>query len=159
MSAERESGERYGGLDLEKSTRLLRLGLGGSGRPVDELALRLEAADGHRWFGELLERDAVLRQLSAQIVSGNVDLGELNSLKEAAKTKLAAANDQDARLEGVAAYFLSLAAALVHCGTLISSHSAPDLAAVFVDLAAVTPSPWDEQLTRAASACRDRSAE
>ena len=77
-------------------------------------------------------------------------LCELVAVKERAKASMAEAVTKDEAAVATAAYFVTVAMALVHHGAMISSQPRDVLAAVLADLAGAAPAPWAELLMVAA---------
>lgn len=134
----------------EAASRLLSIGLAAERRPVEALIDALE--DG--------EPDVVLRRLLAQVKvqgpAGAVDvaravlseapaLDELKLIKEAGKKSASepgANGTSPARLAGLAAYFLSLAAALAKHGKLISGQTRDQVDEALLELGSALTDPW-----------------
>lgn len=139
-------------LDSSQATRLLKLGLAGPKRRVDPLLERLSSTAGKSWFAAVLKRPpfAGLPSPVDTLARGQGSLEQLVAFKDAAKQVVTTASGPDAELTGVAAYYLSIAAALAHHNSLISSVNRPELDAVLLDMAEVLPSPWAELVSKAA---------
>jgi hypothetical protein len=141
----------------ETISRLLQLGITGPRRPVDALVERLSAADGAAYFKQMLARAPIknLGDPEVALVHGRCDEVALDRLKEASKRLLQdAINDTD-RLAGLAGYFFSVAAALVHQDRNITSRSTQELHEVLLELASVSPGAWARFLGAAAIKARD----
>lgn len=141
----------------ETISRLLQLGITGPRRPVDALVERLSAADGAAYFKQMLARAPIknLGDPEVALVHGRCDEVALDRLKEASKRLLQdAINDTD-RLAGLAGYFFSVAAALVHQDRNITSRSTQELHEVLLELASVSPGTWARFLGAAAIKARD----
>lgn len=136
-----------------QATRLLSLGLSNDRRPIDDLIDRLDEPDGARWLERVLTaRSAdVNAALTPALSSPQTNLALLKAVKERGKTLVKETASGESRLEGLAIYFLALAAALVHHQRLISRQRMAEVRDVMLDLAAVAPTPWSDLLTRAAA--------
>ena len=64
---------------------------------------------------------------------------------------MAEAVTKDDAAAATAAYFVTVAVALVDHGQMISSQPREDLEPILIDLAAAAPAPWGEALTEAAT--------
>ena len=132
-------------------SRLLRVGLAPGARPVDELIARLRREDGAAWFTRAIDSSpaSACGPATARLLEGKATLEELRGVKEASKALLHQACDREPRLRCFVSYFLSVAAALVHHCTRITSRG-DDLEGIFLDLAEAAPAPWADFLARAA---------
>lgn len=139
-------------LDSSQATRLLKLGISGPKRRVDPLIDRLRSSAGKAWFAGIFKKApfATLADPVDRLAEGRATLDEIVAFKDAAKHAVTKATGSDTELAGVAAYYMAIAAALAHHGSLISSVNRPELDAVLLDLAEVLPSPWSELASRAA---------
>lgn len=140
--------------DAQAST-LLRLGLLGPRRPIDDLADRLAEPGSSSWLDSMLEigTTASIGQPRSVLITGApVEL--LARIKDEGKRRYRAAETADGRLGGLALYFVAIAAALVHHRTNICSRSPDVLHGALVDLASAAPGAWSDLLTRAASTAR-----
>lgn len=146
--------------DLEEHavSRLFELGLAEPRRPVDALIDRLGASDGMAWFTRFLASGPLgeTGDADAAILHGAANLDQLGAIKERSKELLADAIAEDDRLAGLAGYFFTIAAGLVHHGSNLSSRSLADLRPVLLDLASACPEPWSGLLTRAIADQPDR---
>ena len=124
-------------------------------RTVDKLLFKLREPGGESWvLGELRSRFAIDRPLE-RLVSGEVSLERLIEIKEQSKRIFQPRDFKEAILAGVAGYFLSVAAALTHYGTLISTQGRDRVDPVLVDLERALSRPWRE-LLRSARCCRQQ---
>lgn len=134
------------------ATRMLRLGVAGPRRGVDDLIDRLRTPDGWDWWlasmselGEGSSSDA-----SARLVEGKVDLKFLQGAKELHKARMAQGNPIPKRLASMAAYYACIAAAQVHHKMTITGQNPELLSEALADLAAATPEPWSDLIGKAA---------
>src|ERR1043165_3099429 len=138
----------------DRATKMLRLGIVGPRRGVDDLIDRLRTPDGWSWWeacmGELGEGAA--KDAATRLVKGESTLDFLAKAKTRHKAKLGAGNPSPIRLASMAAYYVCVAAALVHYQKSITGQDAEMLSDALADLAASTPEPWSELLGKAALA-------
>ncbi|MFZ4574826.1 MAG: hypothetical protein ACOYN0_10545 [Phycisphaerales bacterium] len=140
---ERDDGAEAPDVNGGMTSKLLRLGISGPTRPVDELIGRLEQPDGAEWL---------LRQFTEPGLGvladphGACDLPALKAAKESGKKLLGRPGSRDERLRGLLAYFLSIAAALHRFGSNISTRPLSDIEPVLADLATTVPEPWQSVL-------------
>ena len=129
--------------DGSRASQLLRLGIAGPSRPIDDLISRLEQPDGIVWFSTQMG-DPTLAPLG----DGSAPLGvaTLREVKEVAKHWLGRPSSVDERLRGLLGYFLAVALALRHHDENISSRSLADIRSVLSDLATAVPDPWQSVL-------------
>jgi hypothetical protein len=147
-------------LDASAAANSLRLllnsaSLGGDAKgstPVVHLRQRLEQEDGAGWLEACLARPpfAPLADAARALIDGPVTLDELNALKERGKAGFAGSGARDERLASIAAYFLSIAAALKHHGRSITSQPLGELRTLLIDLAAAAAEPWSSLFSSAA---------
>jgi hypothetical protein len=139
-------------LTSEQASTLLKLGLAGPRRPVDDLIDRLTKPDAADWLFAALEAGPVrgMGSPSSLLAHGKATLAQLESIKERSKAALKAGIDSDMRLAGIAGYFLALAAGLFHHHKLIGGRERTELNAVMLDLASVAPEPFSRLLSEAA---------
>lgn len=127
-----------------------------SGLAVAELIERLHAPDGERWFARLLAAEPFrpFGPGARELLASGVAIERLVELKEAGKRhfKRAPAAANDARLHGLAAYCLAVAAALGHHGQPIGGRPRALLDPLFLELATAVPEPWSRLLGKAAFA-------
>lgn len=148
----RESAEHLPHLDLDspKTSRFLKLALGSEDSPIDELLERLSLPDGEDWL-ERVCREGPGRSLGILRwrEESKASKDELLRLKDQAKDLFRSAGDQDLRLSGVLAYFLSLALGFVLLGVAITNRPREVIDPIFKDLACMLPPPWREIFARA----------
>lgn len=133
--------------------RLLALGLAGLRRPVDGLIARLREGDGQEQLASLLEAGPARRfgSIEGTLLRGGVSLAVLFEIKEESKRLYrASVQDPEARLSGIATYFLALASALANRAARISGTAEDEVRTAWLDLACVAPPPWAELFARAA---------
>jgi hypothetical protein len=126
-----------------RASLLLRLGIAGPNRPIDDLISRLEQPDGVAWFSTQMS-DRTLARLGNGTAS--LDVATLRELKEVAKNWLGRPSSVDERLRGLLGYFLAVALALRQHDENISSRSVADIQSVLSDLATAIPDPWQSVL-------------
>jgi hypothetical protein len=137
-------------LSAEQASTLLRLGLRGLRRPVDDLIERLRAGAGLEWLERALARVLGGASPAAALAGGGADVAELTAIKEHCKAILRDSRDTEERLAAIAGYFLSIAAGLAHHGARIGGHGRDDLNEILLDLADVAPGPYSSLLATAA---------
>ncbi|MBX3375955.1 MAG: hypothetical protein KF678_02995 [Phycisphaeraceae bacterium] len=139
-------------LSPDLATRMLRLGMVGPRRGVDDVIDRLRTPDGWQWWegcmSELGEGSAA--DAATRLVKGRADLAFITSAKELHKSRMAAGNPVPQRLASMAAYYACIAAALVHHKKAITGQSPELLSEALADLAASTPEPWSDLIGKAA---------
>ncbi len=163
---------------VQTTSTMLRIGVRGPARPVDELLARLEAAEGAAWLSAALANAARLAGVpvsacrvallapAATPTSGSIErmlcegaatVTQLEMLKDHGKRMLKSAVTPDDRSAALAAYFFSIAAALKHHDTLIGARRAggdhgprDELHDALLDLASATNQPWTSMLGEAA---------
>lgn len=148
-----------GNLDSSQVSRLLQLGLSGPHRPVDDLIDRIGEPGGREWFLQALEDGPAAASGSPRemLIEGKATVDGLLVMKEQGKALFGnEASGSDSRLSGMIAYFLAVAAALVHYGVRISGRAKEDLEPIFLDLASAAPGPWGEFLSKAALISRSK---
>ena len=148
---------------------LLRLGISGAQRPVDELLARLDMRDGCKWLESALTDAARAVDIPVPPGSSIENLlcakaatpKQLEAMKDHGKRQLKNALTSNDRCAGLAAYFFSIASALKHHGTLIGAKRADgkhgpreELHQALLDLASATDRPWTSMLGEAALAAR-----
>ncbi len=134
----------------DQATTLLMLGLtSGSSRQIDALLDRISETHVQPWFnralGDVFDADAITAMLS-----GDIDIAGVKHHKREAKRQLTEATTQDSRLTALAGYCVTVASALAHHGTLISSRPGEEWTEVCADLAGVVSPEWRDLFTRAA---------
>lgn len=136
-------GRDFSDIGDEQARKLLRLGMLKTFRPVDALIERLKATDGQEWFRKvtLAAPFTTILGRGDGLITGRVMLAQLTALKEAGKRQ-ARELDRNMRLIARAAYDLSIAAAIVHYGQVITTQSRTELLDVLSDLAEALPEPW-----------------
>ncbi len=132
-----------------QASQLLRMGISGPRRPVDDVIDRLGEPDGAEWFNALMAT-ATGRSGGVRAFEDRLSVEELVAVKERAKTSVVEAVTKDEAAAATAAYFVAVAMALVHHGAMISSQPRDELTAVLADLAAAAAAPWAELLMEAA---------
>lgn len=146
------SDKKFGDLSGDRATKMLRLGVVGPRRGVDDIIDRLRTPDGWEWWNgcmsELGEGSAT--DAADRLVKGSATIEFLLQAKELHKRLMAAGNPTPKRLASMAAYYACLAAAVVHHGRLISGQPVEQLSDALADLAASTPEPWSDLIGKAA---------
>lgn len=140
---------------FHKTFGLLRLGIVGPRRNADRLLERLEAGDGAQWLARCLAGAPFtdIGDPTEGLARGGANVEQLNALKDKGKRLMANdSNDADVAL-GLLAYFLSVAAGLVHHRAWLSSQPARAIGEILGEMASLTPTPWSELLGKAAYAC------
>jgi hypothetical protein len=145
---------RFDDLQGDRATRMLRLGVVGPRRGVDDLIDRLRTPDGWQWWescmGELGEGSAA--DAAKRLVNGEADMKFITAGKERHKATMGAGNPPPKRLASMALYYVCISAAVVHHDKLITGQSAELLGEALADLAASTPEPWSDLIGKAAAA-------
>jgi hypothetical protein len=141
-------------LQGDRATRMLRLGVVGPRRGVDDLIDRLRTPDGWQWWetcmGELGEGSA--KDAAARLVNGEADLKFITAGKERHKSTMGAGHSAPTRLASMALYYVCVSAAVVHHARLITGQNPELLSEALADLAASTPEPWSDLIGKAAAA-------
>ena len=135
------------------SKDLLRMGLRGPGRPVDQLVELLEKVDAGGWLTSALAAHESTANTEAY-PEGSHTTEQLEALKEEAKRRGSGASADVTAAQATAAYFVAVAAALTEHGTKISSAPAEELRMILLDLASVTGGSWQEFWTSAVRALK-----
>jgi hypothetical protein len=144
------------------------MGFAAPSRPVDELLARLEAHDGASWLASTMSNAAEAVGITAPpnaidkvFCSASATAEQLEAVKDYGKRTLKGALNAEERCQGLAAYFVSIAAALTHHNTLIGAKRADgdrgprsELHNALLDLAAATELPWTALLGDAAMRSR-----
>lgn len=146
----------YESVGESQASTLLRLGLLGPRRPIDDLADRLSEPGASTWLDGMLEvgtTTAVGLPRSVLLAPGTT-VEQFGKIKDEGKRRYRTAETADGRLAGLAIYFVAIAGALDQHKKNICSRPLDVLHAALLDLAASAPGVWSELLTRAASATR-----
>lgn len=152
-------GADAGALGQQQAARLLKMGISGPRRSVDDLITRLEAPDSEFFFRSLM-RTGLLTTIPRTAAGAGADalckpgltIEQLTEVKDQSKNQAATSKSRDDYLAGVAAYYLSIAAALAHHGRLISATNRREMNDALLDLAASVPEPWADLLAQGALA-------
>jgi hypothetical protein len=131
-----------------RAARLLELGRTPPRRAVD-LLLEDLAAHGAGRLEELLRAGPAGAFPPRDLALSGASLAALVGIKERCKSM--PERDLRGRLQSMAGYFTSIAAALVQHRTRITRRSLEKLEPILLDLAAATQSPWSELFTAAGS--------
>ena len=152
ISKDSKDTEEFEDLPGERLTRLLNLGITSEApRPIDDLLDRLDEDDGEEWF----ETSILTGPLSSQglpeetLMEGLGSLEQFKDINKESRVLLKNAEQREDRLCAMVAYFFSIAGAIVHHDTLITSRSREELDPLFFDLSASVPEPWPNFLARA----------
>jgi hypothetical protein len=129
--------------------KLLRVGLSSSERTVDRIVSRLRQPDGAAWFAGTLPDD-LGRDL---FVPGSPAASPeaLQAAKERCKALFERTGDSDQVDRALLRYYVCIAAALAHHGQLITGRPLDEVCAALVDLAEVSPAPWNDLFMKAAA--------
>jgi len=136
--------------DPNTFSRLMRLGLDGSNRPIDRVIARLELEDGAAWLFSTFENTVLQVLLNP---AAKPSLAELVEAKGFSKGLIAAPRTRDDWLRGVAGYFLSCGLALALHQQHISGKEIDHLRQVLADLATVLPEPLQTVMARVSQDC------
>lgn len=129
-----------GELDATTVTRLMRLGVGKAGRPVDELIACLESQTGNSWLAVAVTRPPLNRLVAPDLSGLRICASEeLERIKSDGKRMAADHQSQDERLRGLLAYFLALAAGKAQHQAWLSGQPPEQIVSVLGDLATVLP--------------------
>lgn len=137
---------------MEKASLFLRLGMSAPRRPVDDLIDRLKKGDGASWLPVALE-NGPMRGMGSPVemlVQGKATAQQCGVIKDHSKVFVRKAVDTDARVAGIAGYFLAIAAGLKHHGLLITTRERAGLRDILLDLAEALPKPYSELVSQAA---------
>jgi hypothetical protein len=128
----------------ERLTRMLNLGITEKRRPIDELLDRLDEDDGPDWFENFIKAGPIASEGPATelLANGTASLDQMKSINKAGRALLKSASHREDRMAALIAYFMSIAAAVVHHETLITSRERKELDPLFFDLSASVPDPW-----------------
>lgn len=147
----------YESVGESQASTLLRLGLLGPRRPIDDLADRLSEPGASTWLDGMLEvgTTAAIGQPRSVLLTPGTTIEQFTKVKDEGKRRYRTAETADGRLAGLAIYFVAIAGALDQHKQNICSRPIDVLHAALIDLAAAAPGLWSELLTRAASSARD----
>lgn len=140
-------------LPLEAAARLLREGIGAPPRPVDDLIDRLLEPSGAEWLPAALASGPMrgMGEPALLLAGAGATLEQLEAIRRQSAAQVKS-GPSEARLEGLAGYFLAVAAALRQHGTLITRRDRAEVNAVLLELAAAAPPPYCDLLREAAAA-------
>ncbi|MBX3317001.1 MAG: hypothetical protein KF902_09090 [Phycisphaeraceae bacterium] len=146
----------YDSIGESQASTLLRLGLLGPRRPIDDLADRLAEPGAAHWLDSVLEigTTASIGKPRSILLMGETALADLVKVKDEGKRRYRMADTADGRLGGLAIYFVAIASGLVHHKQNICSRPPDVLHAALLDLAAAAAGHWSDMLTRAAATAR-----
>ena len=141
-------------LDSPSVQQLLRVGLSEPRRPIDSLTERLDQSDGAAWLESALTRGPIggVGDATALIIEGGATVEDLMAIKERSKLGYASAGNEDERRIVLLAYFLAVAAALLHHDRLITSQPRESVNEMLIDLGGSLPATWAAFAERAALA-------
>ncbi|MHC4414144.1 MAG: hypothetical protein ACYS0G_02550 [Planctomycetota bacterium] len=154
MSSEKESQLREPSrhLTAADASRLFMVGLAQPRHPIDAVTERLGRPDAAAWFEAAIASVTGLPRTAWEPQAAPFPtLEDLKTAKDRAKTAMAEAANGAEASEATAAYFVTVAAALVRHGVLITRRPPGELAEPLTELATVAPDPWAELLEEAAS--------
>lgn len=136
----------------DRATRMLRLGMTGPRRGVDDVIDRLRTPDGWKWWESCMSElgEGSAKDAAARLVEGKADLKALTTAKELHKTRMSSGNPVPQRLASMAAYYACIAAAQCHYKKPITNQNPALLGEALADLAASTPDPWSDLFGKAA---------
>jgi len=138
-------------LQKQTAVTMLSMGLVGKHRPLDDLIDRISRPDGQVWLQSLLRQyDRTMPMSMQSMLDGSASLDQLKRTKDISKSLIADSATREMALGALAVYCLTVAAALVHHGQLISTQPREEWDTLFVDLADVMPVPWRDLLMQAA---------
>ena len=128
-------------LEPETLSTLLRMGLEGPRRPVDDLIDRIAQHDGHAWLDRMIRHDlpAGERRIIQRVLLRQAQLDEVHELKAMAKERLAQVRTSQERVSSLLSYFAAIAGGLAQFRLSITSRGAGDLVPALLDLAEVVP--------------------
>lgn len=149
----------FSDLGGDRATKMLRLGVVGPRRGVDDLIDRLRTPDGWNWWNQCMSElgEGSAPDAIARLVKGEATIEFLIQAKELHKTLMAPGNPTPKRLASMAAYYACLAAALVHHNKMITGQKPELLSEALADLSASTPEPWNDMIAKAAMQCSKAS--
>ncbi len=162
--------DRLGEMGHERASTLLRLGLKGPRRGVDDAIERLVAPEGPIWLEESLgalglppagvrEHRASLdpaARATDQLVAGRASATALREAKERHKAAMLGGQDRESRVRSILLYYLCIAAALAHHRERITAQATAELSDALLDLAGALPEPWALLAARAAARLDER---
>jgi hypothetical protein len=152
----------------ERASTLLRLGLKGPRRGVDDAIEQLIVPEGPIWLEECLSLlglpAAAGPRVSAdpaagaleQLVAGRASAAALREAKERHKAAMLGAQDRESRVQSMLLYYLCIAAALAHHRERITAQDTTELSDALLDLAGALPEPWALLAARAAARLDER---
>lgn len=128
-------------LEAETLSTLLRIGLEGPRRPVDDLIDRIAQPDGNAWLDRLTRHELPLRErrIIQRVLLRQAQLDEVHELKALAKERLAQVRTSQERVSALLSYFVSIAGGLAQFRLSITRRGAGDLVPALLDLAEVMP--------------------
>lgn len=146
----------YDSIGESQASTLLRLGLVGPRRPIDDLADRLAEPGAAHWLDTVLEvgTTASIGKARSVLLMGETTVHDLIKVKDEGKRRYRSSETADGRLGGLAIYFVAIAGGLVHHKRNICSRPPDVLHAALLDLAAASTGHWSDLLTRAAASAR-----
>ncbi len=152
MSQDKKDPKAKPDISPDLATRMLRLGVTGPRRGVDDLIDRLRTTDGWQWWESCMSElgEGSAKDAAARLVKGGYDLKQLTTAKELHKSRMGSGNPVNTRLTSMAAYYACIAAAQVHHKKSITNQNPALLAEAMADLAASTPQPWSDLIGKAA---------
>ncbi|MBX3409411.1 MAG: hypothetical protein KF859_05945 [Phycisphaeraceae bacterium] len=151
----RFSASPYDDLTASQTGDLLRLGLHGPLHAADHLIERLDSPAADRWIAGIIRRPPFdqLADPVASLTQHDAPLADIIILKTRGKEIVKGSPGVLETYEaGLAAYYFGLAAALAHHHTLLTRTPVPEIHALMIELAAVSPKPWSDLFTEAAIA-------
>jgi hypothetical protein len=133
---------------------MLRLGVVGPRRGVDDLIDRLRTTDGWAWWENCMSElgEGSAPEAAKRLVEGQATLDFMAKSKERYKGTMGAGNPAAMRLASMAAYYVCVSAALVHHKKAITGQDSDLLSEALADLAASIPEPWSGMVGKAAMA-------
>ncbi len=128
-------------LEQETLSTLLRMGLEGPRRPVDDLIDRIAQRDGHAWLERMIRHEipACERRIIQRVLLRQAHLDEVHDLKAMAKERLAQVRTSQERATALLSYFIAIGGGLAQFHLSITSRGAGDLVPALLDLAEVMP--------------------
>lgn len=146
----------YDSVGESQASTLLRLGLLGPRRPIDDLADRLSEPGAATWLDSMLEigTTAAIGKPRSVLLMGATSIEDLGKVKDEGKRRYRSSETADGRLGGLAIYFVAIAGGLVHHRRNICSRPPDVLHAALLDLASASAGHWSDLLTKAAAVAR-----